>query len=715
MVARISVLGLVLAILLPVNLAFARDIEPVPLAEPQIAPDNPRQYEEPPPGMGFIPPPGDFSHLNAPMAGRYLALPARFDWREAGKVSPVKNQGSCGSCYAFAYAGCFEAKVLVDGAGLFDFSENNIKECNYFGSSCSGSNDWNVTNFLSTKGTVLEACDPYVASNVDCNSTCSYQKAVLDWRAISGMTPPPVDVLKSYIQTYGPVYTAMYAGSGDPWRSEFGAYDGSYTLYKTGPEMPNHAVLIVGWDDNLAHQGGTGAWIVKNSWGTSWGGTCGYGTERGYFKIAYGSAQIGAYASVICAWQDCDPDGGLLYYDDAGYTGSVGYGSKTIWGLCKFVPSKDWTLKRVEFWTLDATTDVDVYIYDNFSGGAVSNLLASDLDNSFPTAGYHSVELAAPLHLVTDHDVYAVVKITNATSLFPLVFDSMGPKSLGYSYISPNGASYTQFSNGDLGIRLRVAKSLACGNIGQAPVITTIVDVPDDHGGQVNLTWSRSSFDSEGSSPKVRTYRVWRKRLDAPPGGLLLGAGSGPRANGQYEVGPSGLAWEMIATVPATGACCYQLVAATNGDVNGSDTCWTYFYITAHTGVARDHFDSPTARGFSVDNSGVSTPPEDPGDQIVPDDPLTAGTGLRMPEPNPSAQGFLVRFALGTSEWTSLAVYDVGGRRIAVLREGLLEAGPHTARWDPGSDGAPRPAPGVYFARLATAAEVHTVKLVLAQ
>jgi hypothetical protein len=171
----------------------------------------------------------------------------------------------------------------------------------------------------------------------------------------------------------------------------------------------------------------------------------------------------------------------------------------------------------------------------------------------------------------------------------------------------------------------------------------------------------------------------------------------------------------MIGTVQATGACCYQFIAATHGDVAGNDTCWTYFYVSANTGLVGDHFDSPPARGFSVDNSGVSTPPDDPGDQIVPDQPLTARTGLGMPEPNPSAQGFLVRFALGTSEWTSLAVYDVGGRQIAVLREGLLEAGPHTARWDPGSDGTARPAPGVYFARLATAEEVHTAKLVLAQ
>ena len=69
-----------------------------------------------------------------------------------------------------------------------------------------------------------------------------------------------------------------YAGvPGTSWGEEFGSYDGSYTLYYDGPEEPNHAVLIVGWDDSLTHAEGSGGWIVKNSWGTEWGGTCGHG------------------------------------------------------------------------------------------------------------------------------------------------------------------------------------------------------------------------------------------------------------------------------------------------------------------------------------------------------------------------------------------------------------------------------------------------------
>ena len=137
-----------------------------------------------------------------------------------------------------------------------------------------------IASLFSRKGAVQDSCDPYVALDVDCNSSCPPQKTVLGWSQIVGGVVPDSNVLKAYIQTHGPVHTSMYAGDDDRWDSEFSAYNGSYTLYYPGTEKPNHAVLIVGWDDNLAHQGGRGAWIVKNSWGTNWGGTCGYGTQR---------------------------------------------------------------------------------------------------------------------------------------------------------------------------------------------------------------------------------------------------------------------------------------------------------------------------------------------------------------------------------------------------------------------------------------------------
>ena len=456
------VLVLLLALFVPI--LAARAGEP-PFAE---APAQQEQQGQPPVinghGTGYIPPPMDSSHLTGQTAPTgYFGQPPSWDWRTSGNVTPVKNQGSCGSCWAFAAIGNIESKMLIDIPYTCNFSENNVKECNYqrlngLGVDCAnGGNYFVAANLLSQKGTVLASCDPYVDSDTSCTSSCTYQKTLLDWRIICGNVVPSTNTLKTYIQTYGPVFTTMYAGF-----SGFSTYNGTSTLYYTGTEAPNHAVLIVGWDNSLVHTGGTGGWIVKNSWGTNWGGTCGYGTERGYFTIAYGSASIGMNSSFIYRWQDYDSNGGIMYYDDCGATNAWGGGTTTCWGLCKFTPSSNTYVKQVEFWTLDITTDIDVYIYDSFDGSTLSNLLASKLNNSFSEAGYHSVTLDSPQAVTSGNDIFAVVKFTNSSYVYPVVSDYLGPNVTGCTYISLTGAngSWTDlgaYAAEDVAIRLRTS------------------------------------------------------------------------------------------------------------------------------------------------------------------------------------------------------------------------------------------------------------------
>jgi C1A family cysteine protease len=424
----------------------------------------------PSPRTGFIPPPLDLSHLKGqemPVGAPFGPPPAAWDWRTYNKVTSVKDQGACGSCYAHAAIANFESKTLIDGAYTLpdpNFSENNAKECNwreinnyvdfwgYSWGGCSGGNYDMLASLFSQKGVVLESCDPYVANDAGaCKTTCPYQKTLLDWRIISGNVVPDTGVLKNYIQTYGPVYTVFYASF-----PGFDTYDGSYTLYYTGTETPNHAVLIVGWDDSLVHAGGTGGWIVKNSWGSTWG-------DGGYFYIAYGSASIGMDSSFMYAWQNYDPNGGIMYYDDdGGWSNAWGCGTTTAWGLVKFIPPSDTEVTRVEFWTWDVTTDVDIYLYDNFDPSTgPSTLLRSDLDNPFSEAGYHSVQLPSPLPVTSGNDIIAVVKVTDSSFNYPVASDTVGPYETDRTYISCNGSPPWYEMGADQGddvaIRLRTS------------------------------------------------------------------------------------------------------------------------------------------------------------------------------------------------------------------------------------------------------------------
>nr|MBC7244770.1 hypothetical protein [Chloroflexota bacterium] len=440
----------------------------------QKAPTRQLPAQMPPSRTGYLPPSLDLSHLKGnrlPLEARALSLPTRWDWREQGKVTPVKDQQACKACYAFAAVGNLESRMLIDGAGLYDFSENNAKECNWeavndIGGSCLGGNALMVTNLFSQKGSVEESCDPYMDFQTDCNLSCPYQKTLSDWSIISGEVLPDANVLKWYLYNYGPLQTTMYAGfGGDNWEIEFSNYDGSYTLYYPGTEPPNHSVLIVGWDDTLVPRDRPslrGGWIVKNSWGSAgWGGTCGYGSERGYFTIAYGSASIGMNSSFIQGWQNYDPAGQLLYYDDAGWNEAWGYGSTTAWALCKFIPASDTWARSIEFWTTDATTDVDLYLYDTFDGDRLSNLLYSRENLFFTEAGYHSVHIIPPLRLTGTNDIVAVAKFTNADYAYPVAVDAQGPSEIGRTYLSFNGQDGWWEDAGragaDVGIRLRTS------------------------------------------------------------------------------------------------------------------------------------------------------------------------------------------------------------------------------------------------------------------
>jgi len=482
-----ALLWLLLAILLATPTATSgapSDAVPLPI---QRAPERWGVGSVMPADTGLRIPSLDLSHLEPAAPRLAAALPTRFDWREGGKVTPVRAQGLCSACWAFAAIANIESRLLIDGAGFYDLSENSAKECEWFQGSCGGGDYVEVANWLAQKGTVLEACDPYVPSDVSCRATCSYHQTLLGWSIISDATTPSTAALKDYLLRYGPLYAALYVGNGDAWDHEFHSYDGSYTLYYTGAGQPNHAVLLVGWDDSLPHAGGAGAWIVKNSWGTSWGGTAGFGNERGYFTIAYGAAGIGKFASAMTDWQPYDAHGGLLYYDEGGMNGAYGFrGSTTVWGVARYTLPRDGALTHVEFWTADRTTDVDIYLYDRWEGNP-RGLLRSISELSFAEAGYHSVALDPPLLLPAGDEVIIALKITDASYPYPLVVDFHGPRQTQHTYMSYDGSdgSWVDLAaeaTAEAGIRLRYTESAvtptATPTATSAPPTATPTPVP---------------------------------------------------------------------------------------------------------------------------------------------------------------------------------------------------------------------------------------------
>ena len=216
------------------------------------------------------------------------SLPDSFDWRTQGGCTPIKNQGTCGSCWAFATVAPLECNILIKDSIVVDLSEQWLISCNREGWGCDGgwfAHDYHEskTDYCGDSGAVLEEYCPYRTYAVACSCPYPHDYFIDDWHYISSTsTIPSISYIKQALLTYGPVSAGVTVGSA------FQAYNGGvFNAQVTG--SINHLVSLVGWDDN---QGSNGVWILRNSWGTGWG-------ESGYMRIEYGCSNVGYGACYV--------------------------------------------------------------------------------------------------------------------------------------------------------------------------------------------------------------------------------------------------------------------------------------------------------------------------------------------------------------------------------------------------------------------------------
>ncbi len=205
----------------------------------------------------------------------------KFDWRALGKVTPVKNQASCGSCTTFGTLGAFEGSNAVRNGLLWDSSEQHLLSCEP-NVSCSGGNRPALAQYMVDTGTSTESAYPYTATNSACNTGISTPHDAIAWDHVSG-ADPTVSELKEALCEYGPIAIGFRS------TSAFQAYDSGIFNQTVSSTNSNHAMTLVGWDNSSG-----GYWIVKNSWGTGWG-------EGGFARIAWTSNNVGKWANWVQA------------------------------------------------------------------------------------------------------------------------------------------------------------------------------------------------------------------------------------------------------------------------------------------------------------------------------------------------------------------------------------------------------------------------------
>ena len=216
------------------------------------------------------------------------AAPDSYDWRDTVRVGPVKDQASCGSCWAFSTIANLEGLYAEKKNTYLALSEQLLVDCDTEDSGCNGGLMEYAFTWLESNGLETESDYAYSGTKGTCKKDTSkyIDMKVTGYKQLSDWSAGDETEIKEFLYETGPLSVALNANPLQTYVS--GILD--LTSSQCSPSGLNHAVTLVGYGT----ESGTDYWIVRNSWGSSWG-------EKGYFRIARGKSTCGINYYVITA------------------------------------------------------------------------------------------------------------------------------------------------------------------------------------------------------------------------------------------------------------------------------------------------------------------------------------------------------------------------------------------------------------------------------
>ena len=382
-----------------------------------------------------------------------------FDLRKVNKLTPIKNQEDTGFCWTFAASASIESNALVRGLGEYDLSETHIELSNqntfklnynsYNRAFNSGGNSFMSASYvMNHRGPVLEQDVPFsigrelVRSNATSYDTSNItnKKAIIDVNDVNIITGENKNCskdsdfttnVKRYLVNHGAMVASMYFDDLTGYTNDNGknilisnSMIGPYYYY-SGNSLSNHEIAIVGWDDSISKENfkegnrpsSDGAWIIKNSYGTSNIYSTNEGEleilsgDDGYYYVSYEDNNICNYAAGFYN-TDSDVDDNTYYYDELGYNEAL-QSHYNIYAGTTFnkKTTKNEQLSKVSFFAALSGVGYTVY-YD--STGTLSNpveIATGTVDH----LGY--VTVYPNKDIIIDNNKYSIIVKYNTTNI----------------------------------------------------------------------------------------------------------------------------------------------------------------------------------------------------------------------------------------------------------------------------------------------------------
>lgn len=371
--------------------------------------------------------------------GARAALPASYNANALSLITPVKSQGSYGTCWAFAAINSAESNMVKKGYATktLDLSELHLAYFFYnrvtdpLGGTAGddtkvlgnttyldrgGNSYFTTAAFANWQGAAKEEKVPYTtAANVllnGVNSSLAYDNYAHMQNA-QWINMQDKNIIKTLVMEYGSAAVSYY--DSNTYRS---ADQKSY--YNNVVASTNHAVSLVGWNDNYSKTNfktqptSNGAWLIKNSWGTSHG-------DGGYFWISYEDISI---KNGTAFFFDFEPSSN--YDNNYQYDGSYGRSSRSYSGYNYvyianiFKADSNESLKAVSFYTNNLDINYEIQVYKNLPNttnpASGTKVYSTTVKGNIPYVGYHTVKLPSGISLAKNETYSVVVKLTGSTN-----------------------------------------------------------------------------------------------------------------------------------------------------------------------------------------------------------------------------------------------------------------------------------------------------------